>query len=99
MWVTKSQERPHITVEKKHYQAHRLSYLVFLGTIPQGRSVLHSCHTPNCVNPRHLRLAKPRKKVETRVRLSKELAALVVAAAARVWLESDRKRAERKKNR
>ncbi len=34
--------------------AHRWSYRVFKGPIPDDLNVLHSCDRPNCVNPEHL---------------------------------------------
>lgn len=36
-------------------KAHRVAYTTFVGDIPPGQFVLHSCDTPACVNPDHLR--------------------------------------------
>lgn len=44
-WLNGRQER-----------AHRASYTLFRGPIPDGLRVLHHCDTPACVNPEHLYL-------------------------------------------
>jgi hypothetical protein len=38
----------------KYIAAHRLAWQLFKGEIPKGKSVLHRCDTPLCVNPGHL---------------------------------------------
>jgi hypothetical protein len=35
--------------------AHRIAYEVFIGPIPTGLHLLHSCDNPGCINPGHLR--------------------------------------------
>lgn len=39
---------------RKLYRAHRVSYMIHKGPIPENSIVLHSCDIRSCVNPDHL---------------------------------------------
>jgi hypothetical protein len=41
--------------DRKCCLAHRVSYTLFVGPIPEGLTIDHACRVRNCVNPAHLR--------------------------------------------
>jgi hypothetical protein len=43
-----------ITINKKHYRIHRISYFIYNGPFDLSLQILHSCDNPSCCNPKHL---------------------------------------------
>lgn len=60
-----------VWIKSKYVKAHRLSYELFVGTIPQGASILHSCHNRACVNPKHLRIGTHQENMQDRKMVGK----------------------------
>ncbi len=47
--------------------AHRFSYELAIGPIPEDMTVDHRCFTPACVNPTHLRLLTNRQNAQNQL--------------------------------
>lgn len=55
-----------IRVSKRLVYAHRVSFELVHGPIPEGKVIDHMCFTPECVNPDHLRAVSRQENNEHR---------------------------------
>jgi hypothetical protein len=64
-WIYKVGNRyGKIYIERKTITAHRYSYLLHKGSIPNGLCVCHKCDVMKCVNPDHLFLGTKKDNVQ-----------------------------------
>lgn len=53
-----------LSFEGKIWYAHRLSYFLNAGEIPDGMDIDHACHVRSCVNPAHLQAVTRKQNLE-----------------------------------
>lgn len=62
-----------IDSKDKKIRAHRASYMLNIGDIPDGMLVLHECDNPPCVNPNHLFLGTHKDNSDDKVAKGRQL--------------------------
>lgn len=56
-----------LVINKLDKKAHRLSWQMHRGLIPDGMVVRHTCDTPACINPDHLEIGTQLDNIADRV--------------------------------
>lgn len=68
IWIGKADHNGYglfnITSTGNPVMAHRLCYELTKGEIPKGLHLLHSCDTPPCINPAHLKPGTQKKNMQ-----------------------------------
>lgn len=57
----------------KHITSHRASYILFKGSIPDGKCVCHQCDNPRCVKPAHLWIGTTQENTQDMINKGRSL--------------------------
>jgi hypothetical protein len=90
LWVGAKKESGYgiMMVNREMFRAHRLSYIIHHGPIPEGLCVMHSCNTPACVSEKHLSVGTHLENMRQMYREGRRIAATGDKSGARKWPDS-----------
>jgi hypothetical protein len=60
------------SIKQQSLVAHRISWKLFKGPLPEGLFILHHCDTPSCVNPNHLYAGTYKDNMQDMVRRGRQ---------------------------
>lgn len=63
----------HLSYDGQIFRAHRISYELHCGPVPEGKMVLHKCDHRYCVNPEHLFIGTAQDNVTDMVNKSRDI--------------------------
>ena len=58
---------------KRMFLAHRFSYEIHNGQIPEGKEIMHRCDNPPCCNPAHLRAGSHKENCQDRTAKGRDI--------------------------
>lgn len=75
LWIASTMKRGYgqFRVAGKMLYAHRVSYELANGPIPDGLFVLHNCHVRSCVNPAHLRAGTAQENMDDMINAGRQV--------------------------
>ena len=71
--LTGSQGYGYFCVKRHRMRAHRYSYELYKGPIPDGMVIDHLCRVPSCVNPDHLEAVTQKVNMQRGSRMGKRV--------------------------
>lgn len=78
-----------IRIDGKNKKAHRISYEIHKGPIPDGLLVMHSCDRRHCVNPSHLSVGTQKQNIKDMFLRGREKRRIVIPDETIIAIRKD----------